>query len=234
MSDKADLAKLSIIVPALNEEATIVSTLARLARFRAQGATLIVVDGSSSDATVEIARQHADLVLCTPRGRAVQMNAGASASCGALLLFLHADTALPDGADGLLGAVLCEDTKLWGRFDVRIAGRHWLLTIIAVMMNVRSRLTGIATGDQAIFVRRGTFESVGGYPAIPLMEDIALSRNLKQLRRPVCLRARVTTSGRRWEKHGVAQTMLLMWRLRFEYWAGADPWKLAKRYGYEP
>lgn len=235
MSEGIALEKLSIIVPTLNEAEGIARALARLTHLRQQGAEVIVVDGGSSDSTAEIAREQADLVLSAPRGRARQMNAGARASRGTLLLFLHADTSLPDVADRLLADVLMEDsTKLWGRFDVRIMGRHWLLAVIAMMMNARSRLTDIATGDQAIFVHRSAFAAVGGYPEIPLMEDLALSRTLRRLSRPLCLRARVTTSGRRWEKHGVIWTMLLMWRLRFEYWAGADPRTLARRYGYEP
>lgn len=224
------LAGLSIIIPALNEAAGIGATLDQLARCRARGAEVIVVDGGSVDSTVEIARALAAHVIEAPAGRAVQMNAGVGASRGLLLLFLHADSILPEEADTLLAAVLADDTLLWGRFDVRIAGRHWMLAIVATMMNLRSRLTGIATGDQAIFVRRRVFEAVGGYPAIALMEDIALTHRLNRLARPVCLSARVTTSGRRWETCGVMRTIFLMWRLRFAYWAGADPGQLARRY----
>lgn len=163
----------------------------------------------------------------------MQMNVGARSSRGELVMFLHADTTLPDGADALLRTFLRDGANLWGRFDVQIVGRHRSLSIIALMMNVRSRMTGIATGDQAIFVRRSAFEKVGGFAAIPLMEDIDLSRKLKRLRWPVSIRSRVTTSGRRWEQHGVARTVFLMWRLRFEYWLGIDPRELARRYGYE-
>ena len=228
------LSQLSIIVPTLNEEATIAQTLGHLTVFRKQGAEVIVVDGGSFDATVEKALGTADLLLCAPRGRASQMNAGAHMARGALLLFLHADSLLPQDADQALRSFLNAPEQIWGRFDVRITGRHWLLAIIARMMNLRSRLTGIATGDQAIFVRKAAFDAIGGFPDIPLMEDIELSRRLKRLSRPICLRQQAATSGRRWEKHGIVRTILLMWRLRFDYWRGVDPKELARRYGYQP
>jgi len=231
VSENSFLRKLSIIVPALNEELTISETLGQLAPLREQGAEVIVIDGGSSDATVERARNLADLVLSAPRGRASQMNAGALSSRGAALLFLHADTALPKDADRPLRSFLEDPEQIWGRFDVRISGNHWLLPIVARIMNLRSRLTRVATGDQAIFVRTAAFEAVGGFPDLPLMEDIELSRRLMRLARPICLRSKVTTSGRRWEKHGVMRTIILMWRLRFAYWCGADPNELAKRYG---
>jgi rSAM/selenodomain-associated transferase 2 len=162
------------------------------------------------------------------------MNAGARLARGFVLLFLHADTILPDGADRLIAEALADQAYAWGRFDVRIAGRHPMLAVVAVLMNLRSRLTGIATGDQAMFVRREAFEQVGGFPDIPLMEDISLSRSLKHLSRPACLAAKAVTSGRRWERNGLFRTVLLMWRLRLAYFLGADPAKLARRYGYAP
>lgn len=223
---------LSIIVPVLNEEAGIVAALEPLAAYRRFGHEVIVVDGGSSDCTVERARPLADMVLAAPRGRAAQMNAGAARAIGETLLFLHADTRLPPAADGLIVDGLRRSRRLWGRFDVTITGRSPLLGIIAAMMNLRSRLSGIATGDQAIFVTRATFAGCGGYPDIPLMEDVALSRRLKRISRPLCLTARVTTSGRRWEQHGVVRTILLMWRLRLAYFLGAEPAALARRYGY--
>lgn len=234
MNEPSCLRELSIIVPVLNEELTIAQTLHLLAPLHKQGAEIIVVDGGSSDATLERARDLVDTVLSAPRGRASQMNAGARASKGAALLFLHADTELPPQADRLLHSFLHASNAVWGRFDVRITGDHWLLPIIARMMNLRSRLTGFATGDQAIFVRRTAFEAIDGFPDIALMEDIELSRRLLRLAQPDCLRATVTTSGRRWEKHGVMRTVLLMWRLRFAYWRGTDPNELARRYGYRP
>lgn len=234
MDGRPRLRELSIIVPVLNEESTIAHTLRLLARLREQGAEIIVVDGESSDATVERAHGLADLVLSAPRGRALQMNAGARASRGAALLFLHADTELPPNADCLLRSFLDHPERVWGRFGVRITGDHWLLPVVASMMNLRSRLTGVATGDQAIFVRRTAFEAIGGFPDLALMEDIELSCKLMRLARPDCLRAKVNTSGRRWESNGVMRTVFLMWRLRFAYWRGADHKELARLYGYRP
>jgi rSAM/selenodomain-associated transferase 2 len=227
------MSKLSIIMPALNEGGSIAAALDALADLRALGTELIVVDGGSRDATVEQAQLHADQVILAPRGRALQMNAGAEKASGDVLLFLHADTRLPAEADRVVLNGLDRSRRAWGRFDVKIDGRSPLLPVVAWLMGLRSRLTGIATGDQAIFVRREAFQAVGGFPAIALMEDIAMCKRLKRLGRPLCLRACVTTSGRRWEKNGVLSTILLMWHLRFAYFFGADPKKLARQYGYE-
>jgi len=220
--------KLSIIVPALNEAAGIERALLPLQPLRARRHEVIVVDGGSDDATRRLALPLADRVLRAPRGRALQMNAGAACAQGEGLVFLHADTQLPEAADRAVAAALGESP--WGRFDVRIVGRSPLLGVVAWAMNLRSRLTGIATGDQAIFVRRTVFESLGGYAAIPLMEDVELSRRLRAIGRPACLEARVATSARRWEARGVLRTIALMWRLRLAYWLGADPARLAERY----
>ena len=221
---------LSIIIPCLNESEGISGTLAALAPLRARGAEIIVVDGGSSDGTPERAAPHADCVLSAPRGRAVQMNAGAARARGEILLFLHADTLLPDSADALIVESLKRSRRSWGRFDIAISGRSPLLRLVAWLMNARSRLTGIATGDQAIFATRSLFAAAGGYPEIALMEDIALSKRLKRFGPPLCLRHRLIASGRRWERHGVVRTVLLMWRLRLAYRLGADPAKLAVRY----
>jgi rSAM/selenodomain-associated transferase 2 len=228
------MSRLSIVVPVLNEAAGIAAALRALAPFRQRGAEVVVADGSSTDATVDIARPLADRIVAAPRGRASQMNAGAAAATGDVLLFLHADTSLPDNADGLLLYGLADTGRVWGRFDVKIEGRHPLLHMVAGMMNWRSQITGIATGDQAMFVTREAFTAVGGFPDIPLMEDVALSKRLKRLGRPLCLAVRVRTSGRRWEQRGVVSTILLMWRLRLAYWLGAEPAALARRYGYVP
>jgi len=221
-------AKLSIIVPTLDEARDIVERLEALQRLRAHGHEVIVADGGSRDGTPDLARPLADRVVLAPRGRASQMNAAARQASGSALLFLHADTRLPPEADSAVRAALAART--WGRFDVRIEARHPLLRVVALMMNLRSRLTGIATGDQAIFVRRDTFEALGGYAEIPLMEDVELTRRLRRAGRPACLRARVSTSGRRWESRGVLRTIVLMWRLRLAYFFGADPARLADRY----
>ena len=225
---------LSIIVPVLDEAACIGATLAALAPFRARGAEVIVADGGSRDRTVEIAQPLADRVIAAPRGRGAQMNAGAAAANGDVLLFLHADTTLPPAADTLILEGLRDSTWQWGRFDVRIEGLGPLLAVISGFMNWRSLITGIATGDQAMFVRRAAFAATGGFPEIPLMEDIALSTSLKRLSRPLCLAARVVTSGRRWDERGAVRTILLMWRLRLAYWLGAEPRALARRYDYTP
>jgi rSAM/selenodomain-associated transferase 2 len=223
---------LSIIIPTLNEAGGIVDALAALEKPRSRGVEIVVVDGGSEDGTADLARPHCDRLHVAPCGRARQMNAGAALAKGDAMLFLHADTRLPSDADRIILDGLAH--HVWGRFDVRISGRHPLLSVVATMMNLRSRVTGVATGDQAIFVRRDTFAKVGGFPEIPLMEDITLSRRLKRISRPLCLSARVVTSGRRWERHGVLRTILLMWRLRLAYLLGAKPADLARAYGYGP
>lgn len=222
---------LTIIMPVLDEAAAIAAALTALAPYRQRGVEVIVVDGSSRDGTAALAAPLSDRVLKTPRGRSLQMNAGAAAAHGEVLLFLHADTQLPDHADNLVLEGLARTRRNWGRFDVRIEGGG-MLGLIARMMNWRSRLTGIATGDQAMFVTSAEFERVGGFPAIALMEDVALSATLKRGGKPLCLRERVTASPRRWRKHGTLRTMVLMWRLRLSYYCGADPAKLARAYGY--
>lgn len=221
---------LSIIIPCLNEAESIAGTLGPLQPIRSRGGEVIVVDGGSSDDTTARAGPWADKLLNAPCGRASQMNAGAAQAAGAILLFLHADCLLPEAADGMIIDGLNRRRKSWGRFDVRISGRHPLLRAVGTLMNLRSRATGIATGDQGLFVTRSLFEAVGGFPDIALMEDIALSKRLKRFGAPLCLAHRITASGRRWEKHGVLRTVILMWRLRFAYWLGADPDKLALRY----
>jgi rSAM/selenodomain-associated transferase 2 len=227
------MSKLSIIIPVLNEGDGITAALDALAHLRALGTEVIVVDGGSRDATVERARSYADRVISAPRGRALQMNAGAEKASGEVLLFLHADTRLPAEADRLVLNGLDRWQRVWGRFDVDIDGRSPLLPLVAWLMGLRSRLTGIATGDQAIFVRREAFQAVGGFPPIALMEDIAICKRLKRVGRPLCLRACVTTSARRWEKNGVLSTIFLMWRVRLAYFLGADPKRLAQQYGYD-
>ena len=225
--------KLSIIVPALNEAENIGACLERLQPLRQSGHELIVVDGGSADETLAIAHSLADKVLVAPRGRAQQMNAGAGIASGEVLVFLHADTILPvQAADTIERACQrkCSDGVLWGRFDVRLSGRRMLYRLIEALINLRSRLTAVATGDQVIFIQRSLFQHVGGYPDIALMEDVAISKQLRSIARPFCLRPPVVTSSRRWEKQGIASTILLMWKLRLLYFCGVSPERLLKMY----
>lgn len=222
--------RLSIIVPVLNEADRIESALAGLQALRRRGHQLIVVDGGSSDGTAKRAQGLCDELIVARQGRARQMNAGAARADGDVLLFLHADTALPEQADIGLLQDLARSGCGWGRFDVVIQGAHPMLGVVAWFMNHRSHWTGIATGDQAIFVRRVLFEALGGFPDQPLMEDVEMSKRLRRLGPPLCLRDVVTTSGRRWERGGVWQTILLMWWLRGLYYLGVAPERLARRY----
>lgn len=225
--------RLGVVVPMLDEAAAVESTLARLAPMRARGVRVVVVDGGSSDATMALAIPYADVVVQCERGRALQMNTGAHAAleCGAeALLFLHADSELPPRADHLIEDALRTSGRQWGRFDVRIDDRSPLLRIVATMMNRRSRLTGICTGDQAIFVTRSAFERLRGFAAIALMEDIEFSKRAKEISWPAAIGAHVTTSSRRWRRHGILRTIVLMWRFRLAYFFGTDPQRLARRY----
>jgi rSAM/selenodomain-associated transferase 2 len=220
---------ISIVVPALDEAGGIERTLQALQPWRAAGHELIVVDGGSRDDTAAKAAAWADRVLVADAGRARQMNAGAAAATGEILLFLHADTRLPAEAPQAIVQALADGAS-WGRFDVRIEGRSIWLPVVARLMNWRSRWSGIATGDQAMFVRRAAFEAAGGFPDQPLMEDIELSRRLRARGAPACLRLRATTSGRRWDQRGAWRTIVLMWRLRLLYALGTPAERLARAY----
>jgi rSAM/selenodomain-associated transferase 2 len=225
--------RLVIVIPTLNEAATIEPALRALEPLRQRAVRVIIADGGSADDTVARAAPLVDRVLSAPRGRALQMNAGArapEAEDADVLLFLHADTALPVDADRVVLRALANSDRVWGRFDVAIEGRSPWLRVVSAMMNVRSRLSGIATGDQALFIERSSFIALEGFAAIPLMEDIEFCARAKRLSRPLVLRERVRTSGRRWERDGVWRTILLMWRLRWAFYFGADPADLARRY----
>lgn len=221
---------ISIVVPVLNEAPGIVQFLQPLQAWRSAGHEVVLVDGGSRDRTRELAAPFVNRLLTSAPGRASQMNAGARASRGTLLVFLHADTTLPATAPELLARYLSPAWQRWGRFDVRLSGAHPLFRVVEAMMNLRSRVTGIATGDQAMFVSRALFEDLGGFAPIPLMEDIELSGRLRRRAAPECLRAKVTTSSRRWEQEGVLRTILRMWWLRWQYFRGVDPALLAARY----
>jgi rSAM/selenodomain-associated transferase 2 len=228
------MSDLSIIVPVLDEAALITDALRTLAPLRGRGVEVIVADGGSTDRTRDLAASLCDRVVSAPRGRGSQMNAGAAVARGRVLLFLHADSRLSADAPDSILAGLARSGRSWGHFDVRIDGRHPLLPVVAGFSNLRSRLTGIATGDQAIFVRRDAFAAAGGFPEIALMEDIAFSRRMKRVSPALCLPTRTTTSGRRWDERGLLRTVLLMWRLRLAYFLGATPDWLARAYGYAP
>jgi len=221
--------RLSIIIPVLNEEPTIAATLADLDRTEAS--EVIVVDGGSTDRTAEVVRATSARLVVSPRGRAAQMNAGARQAAGDVLLFLHADTRLPAGASRDIRECMADARCAGGRFDIRLDSTRPLLRLVGRMISLRSRLTRVATGDQAIFVRRAVFERLGGFPEMPLMEDVAFSRALKKEGSIACLRARVTSSARRWEQHGPVRTILLMWALKLLYLAGVPPTRLKRLYG---
>jgi rSAM/selenodomain-associated transferase 2 len=225
---------LSVIIPVLDEASTIADTLTRLAPLRARGGEVIVVDGGSRDDTVERARPLAEQVISAPRGRGAQMNAGAAVARADVLMFLHADTRLPPEADRLVREGLARSGRAWGFFNVAIEGHSFLLPLVASAMNLRSRLSGIATGDQAMFATRMAFDRAQGFPDIALMEDIVLSQRLKRVSPPLRLAPAVVTSGRRWDERGAMRTILLMWRLRLAFFFGVAPETLARRYGYVP
>ncbi len=221
--------KLSIIIPVLNEAEYIADTLKSLDPYRRQGHEVIVIDGGSDDDTVSIAAQYADKVLRSDAGRAIQMNSGIDKARGDVLLFLHADTRLPgDAASKIINAV--EDGYFWGHFNVRLSGQHFMFRIIERMMNIRSCITGVATGDQAIFVSLESIEIVGVYPHLPLMEDVVFSKSLRDLGWPACIKQQVVTSSRRWEDKGILRTVLLMWRLRLLFFLGVSADRLAGQY----
>jgi rSAM/selenodomain-associated transferase 2 len=217
-------------MPVYNEEPILTARLEALQPMRQRGCEVVLCDGGSSDQSVERGAGRADRVIQASKGRARQMNAGADAARGEVFLFLHADTQLPQGADRLIRQGLEGHGLHWGRFDVRLSGEHWLFRVIEELMNLRSRWTGIATGDQALFVTRGTFSASGGFPEIPLMEDIEMSRRLKRFGPPACLQERVLTSSRRWEEKGILRTVGLMWSLRAAYFFGVSPETLAGWY----
>lgn len=223
-------ARISIIIPVLNEAGTLPATLAALQPWRRQGHEILVIDGGSRDATVQLARPLADRVCHAARGRAVQMLAGAALARGSIFWFLHADTRPPADAARAISDALNTGQYPWGFFKVRFAEPSALLDLVAALMNVRSRLSRIATGDQGIFVTRELFEKVNGFPPLALMEDIALTRTLKRHALPACLDHTLTASARRWRSHGTLRTILLMWSLRLAYFLGVSPQTLVKYY----
>lgn len=220
--------KFSIIIPILNETSGIEKFLSTLQTFREQG-EIIIVDGGSQDNVITIASPLTDKFIKSPKGRAKQMNAGAQEASGKILLFLHADTYIPSNALSLIEQGLSQYYQ-WGRFDIKLSGTHFMFLAIAQCMNWRSRLTGISTGDQALFVQKLVFDQAGQFPEIPLMEDIAICKNLNSFGPPLCLKAKITTSSRRWQQLGITRTILLMWWLRLLYFFGYNPETLAQLY----
>lgn len=222
--------KLSIIIPVLNEAAALPALFDQLQQLHRQGVEILVADGGSYDGSTVIAEVYGYRVIHCAKGRATQMNQAAAQATGDVLLFLHADTQLPDDAILQIRTALVTKKYLWGRFNVQITGSSWMLKVVSFAMNYRSWLSGIATGDQGIFIVRNLFNTVGGFPEQPLMEDIEISNRLRRHSPPACLKARVATSGRRWEKQGVWKTIFLMWRLRWAYWRGVPAEILIKEY----
>ncbi len=222
--------RISIVIPVLNEARSLQAHLPLLQAAREAGHEVILVDGGSTDEGPALAAPLVDKLVRSPAGRALQMNAGAAQASGDLLLFLHVDTRLPEGAVAVLQQAFVQPTVQWGRFDVQLSGMHPAFRVIEFMINLRSRVSGVATGDQALFLRAGLFHAIGGFPAIPLMEDVAITKTLRRQARPLCLRERVTTSSRRWEHHGIVRTVLLMWWLRLLYVLGVSPATLRAMY----
>jgi len=220
----------AVIIPVLNEASQLPALFELLLPLQRAGCEIIFSDGGSTDGSTNLAEMAGFTVVKSERGRALQMNVGAAQASADTLLFLHADTHLPQGALRHIDVALRQSKYCWGRFDVCIAGNPFMLRIVSHMINLRSRVSGIATGDQAIFVRRSVFEHLGGFPVQPLMEDVELSKRLLGISRPACLKQCVTTSGRRWEARGIWHTIFLMWRLRWAYWRGTNADELARLY----
>ena len=222
--------RISIIIPILNESTILVRNLKNLQSARIQGHEIIVVDGGSEDKNEQLVIPLIDFFESSPRGRALQMNKCAEIANGDVLVFLHIDTFLPDDGLRAITRALEDQENGWGRFDIRLSGQCFLFRVIERMMNWRSRLSGIATGDQAIFISRDLFKKVQGFPIIPIMEDVEICRRLKKIQSPICLSQKVITSSRRWESGGIFKTVWMMWSLRLAYWFGEDPSRLVKRY----
>lgn len=221
---------ISFIIPVLNEAPYLQNRLLALQEVRRRGHELVLVDGGSQDGGRELARPLVDCLLQSVPGRSAQMNAGAERAQGEYLVFLHLDTQLPEAADQLILSAMQSSDTGWGWFRVRLENPGWPYRLIAWSMNLRSRLTRVCTGDQTLFVGRELFRQIGGFPQLPLMEDVAISKLLRRLGRPVIIAQPVTTSSRRWEKYGVVNTVLLMWRLRLMYFFGVSPQRLAQIY----
>ena len=223
---KKNSQNISVIIPILNECDGLKDLDHHLSLF--YFGEVIYVDGGSSDGSWEWLQKHTACAIQSDLGRAKQMNAGAKKATGDYLLFLHADTRLPEQAPRQIikGLNLCS----WGRFDVKFFGNDWLLSIVAYSMNLRSRLTSVSTGDQGLFVKRSIFRDIHGFDEIPLMEDVEIAKRLKNISKPYCSHAHIITSPRRWLENGRVKTIILMWRLRWKYYRGESPKALQRYY----
>jgi rSAM/selenodomain-associated transferase 2 len=224
------MSSISIVVPVLDDAPALRRLLDDLDAIPGMSAQRIVVDGGSGDGSYALAQRRADVVLRAARGRARQLAAGIAVADRDWIWMLHADARIDASAWHALTRAIATDNTRWGRFDVRLDGSHPAFRMIEAMMNLRSRWTGICTGDQGIFVRRDLLELIEGIPDQPLMEDIELTKRLRRHARPVCLDAALGVSSRRWQQRGIVATVLLMWRLRLQYFFGASPETLVRAY----
>ena len=221
--------KLSIVIPTLNESDQIEQCLNNLQPLRHRGHEIIVVDGGSNDNTVPLASSLCDRIIQSERSRSIQMNAGSASASGQCILFLHADTDLPEDVVDIFSKIINIE-NVWGRFDIQLSGQSWMFRIIETCMNIRSRATGIATGDQVIFVGKELFSKVNGFPEIALMEDVAISKLLIKFSKPICFTEKVVSSSRRWKENGIIKTIIKMWIIRLLYYFQFDTERLAKLY----
>lgn len=222
------MVKLSIIIPVLNEGDALTPFLKALILLKSQGVELIGVDGGSTDNSFELLSTYCDTSIQSSAGRSTQMNAGALKAKGHTLLFLHADTYLPSTALTDIEHALSQNN--WGRFNVQFEPNNLLLRITAYLMHHRSKFTHVCTGDQALFFKKKFFNQLNGFADIPLMEDVDISKRARKLSPLYALTSKVTTSSRRWQKHGTLKTILLMWWLRWLYFIGVEPCTLHKKY----
>ncbi len=221
---------ISVIIPTFNESKNITATLKQLQALRKNGHKVLLADGGSTDNTIALAAPFVDEIIISEKGRATQMNSAAVKTQSDVLWFLHADTLVPENSDTIICRHLENTRKVWGRFNIQLSGQNFLFRVIENMINLRSKLTGIATGDQGIFIQQDIFKKLNGFSEIPLMEDIEITKRLKKISSPVCITHKLTTSSRRWGKHGILKTVFLMWQLRLAYYIGASANKLARKY----